>query len=627
MLKFIVRYCHLIPIIFCLPAAFSSCEYLPADEAATTVIDVPEPPLVELDMDDLPDTIGLYHFTDYYFIFNAGGLRMLDYEVTLDDHFLFHETQGSLFHFAINPDEFGNGVYNLRIKIDVASGSNSLADRLDAEGYEYTWDLTVIIDLDPPEKMSIKSIGLEDGRLKVSWEKYPRFNFNKYTLVKRIIAFDGSTYYDPYVIITDQDTTTYYHDNFVGGEVEFRLDITARDREVQGDYSTYKDDNLPSFLNFSLTDDYKIIFTWKRCKFDRSFSNYSIQIWTPGFPQETLYETSDINDTSWVYEDSQFGWENTYVLYTVPNNGAYNNLSLSEYAIGEQFTRFTKIGRHSDMLYIACYDTLKKFNMSTGKYEGSAGIGINPLSNNLDLTFSLSGDGNFLVAACRDKIHVLDPDNMEIVSTITTSTLSPTTYYVYSLAVNNEGLLAIILHFPYDDFNMEQYILYDLTQHTITDTLPNSPTVWSLGFSPDGNYLYESRSLNSSRIAIISNKQVSDSILFTSDPDYLIFMNNSTVLTTGTNYARIYALSGNNLSLLSEFTSSEPIYSPSYDETSNCLGVYHPFSSDRFLVYSLDDWSLKDEVEIIGSNELYCYLANATLFFSRGNYLKLNYAD
>jgi hypothetical protein len=149
--------------------------------------------------------------------------------------------QGNKGYFQIDPANTPDGEYKVQMEAYTHSGTGSLADKLGSEGFLFSKEWTLIIERPSNIKVKFLNTSVENGFLKIQWEKFDRSFFHYY----KIRADDSSLNHSFTKIIYDANITSIIDSSFVGGQAEFTLTIALKkcdgtSYEYNSDYLTYR---------------------------------------------------------------------------------------------------------------------------------------------------------------------------------------------------------------------------------------------------------------------------------------------------------------------------------------------------------------------------------------------------
>ncbi|MGC9353245.1 MAG: hypothetical protein ACP5D9_05370, partial [Mariniphaga sp.] len=123
---------------------------------------------------------------------NTFGLNVYNVEFFVGEQSI-HQGNTQTGNFMFEPSPWGIGVETMTMVVTTNTNTGSLADLLGAEGlvFQHSWE--VLLDGGNPNPVEITSIENKNGVLEIEWEKYERFNFQKYILYKNFgdVEWDG----------------------------------------------------------------------------------------------------------------------------------------------------------------------------------------------------------------------------------------------------------------------------------------------------------------------------------------------------------------------------------------------------------------------------------------------------
>lgn len=265
-----------------------SCEYSPSGESFQNIDEpIAEQANVQLNFDDSVIVTNGTSYLTYDISFMQ--LEVEKVECYLDNEQIY-SSGSKVGEIRLSYQNIRSGSYNFEMKIYASSNNGSVADQLGAEQYVYTNEWTLVMTGGPPPELNITNISIVDGQLKVEWERYDNFNFDRYEVLK-----NGQEIYST----EDINTTSYSDPLYVGGVVTYQLKLWAGSWNNVGEeksYNTYGDS-----ISASVDSSYGAHISWTKCQLSESFSHYMIysQYKENGTTtRKKLAHITDINDTS-----------------------------------------------------------------------------------------------------------------------------------------------------------------------------------------------------------------------------------------------------------------------------------------------------------------------------------------
>ena len=207
--------------------SLAACDSLTYEPSGDNRVGVEEPdPIRTVEIGAAADTLFFVGPSVLDYTADLGGRTLIKAEVFVDSLLVgLGDTYGSVYVDVHNVE---NGVHTLRLVLYTRSGTGSLADALGAE--QVAGEITRAIEVDngPAGSVAITSIGRQDGRVLVTWERYDRPNFSAYAVYR---SLSGSVL--PVATITDRNTTQWADSFYIGGyPVQYRVATQIRGKGV-----------------------------------------------------------------------------------------------------------------------------------------------------------------------------------------------------------------------------------------------------------------------------------------------------------------------------------------------------------------------------------------------------------
>jgi hypothetical protein len=291
-------------LLFC-----ATCEYAPEGEYHVEVKKITDAPELKIKLNFDSDT--LYIAANYN--------TTVEYSTTdplvkyasffLNDNQLAISGPSGFFYIQYDNSKYQIDVpYILEVSFFRSSGSGSLADKLESEGFLYSREIVVYFVNEEIMVPQITSVINEKGRLKITWERYNGFGFKNYYVRLPETA--------NIAIISDQNITSCYYDGYIGYGTVFEV-LT----DIGGNYlhSRYfnVDPELP-VLKANIRGGDTILFTWDKSKFSENILGYKVYelFWQFGKLNE-IANITDPSDTSFLY-NAKFCVRTRYMLEIIP---------------------------------------------------------------------------------------------------------------------------------------------------------------------------------------------------------------------------------------------------------------------------------------------------------------------
>lgn len=375
------------------------------------------------------------------------------------------------------------GEHILTLELTTLTSSNSLACKLGVEMVtkQYSWKIVMLGS--QPEKLKMLRIYPEDGRLRVEWEKSRMTGFTKYELTKHFVLKEGGRIIYT-TAITNKNQNSYIDSTYVGGPIYYFLKLY-----VGGNYSVsdtlYFNDPLSIVTVKNSNSDCFI--KWTKCKYPRNFGGYRLIGNVVNGNNETLVNSTNINDTSYALNLQLFP-SRDYSFEYKQNLNAYGIMYWFSFSSGEKFQDFNKITKTMFNPYYIY--TINK----------TSGCRYNPMNNEIlpfevpMLTpkfFKVSPFNSFIISELF-KIETYNPFTNTFLDYLARNNL-PGAYYS-NVSMSNSPLSVLSL------YNVGDYI-YDFTKNILLYKLPiNSRDPFFSKVSPNGKFLLLSPADNKLRI-------------------------------------------------------------------------------------------------------------------------------
>lgn len=337
----------------------NSCEYQPKDDFFSDV-SVRDSANISVDLDTTSPFFDLRDKTLFSFHVQTGDLKLLSVRVFVDDLELMNYSAVSGV-FQLDNMSYSNGEHKLDVVVTTHSGTGSLADLLNAEGFIFTRSWNFFVDNAAPNPVNITSIFNDNGLLKIEWDQYTRINFQKYEVFK--VLNNGSDL--SLGIISSADHNFFYDSAFIGGTVSYKVRVfSLQERAAEGTVTTFADE-IPVISARSLKGSL-VELSWNKCRYNKAFKNYTISPY--GKPTQTI---SDVNTTSIAGDYGILGETVKFWLATNAQIPTFNSYVFSniDFAIGQPFMKFNKLYKNqvNEDVIVTYAAELYRYNTATSQ--------------------------------------------------------------------------------------------------------------------------------------------------------------------------------------------------------------------------------------------------------------------
>jgi hypothetical protein len=349
--------------------ALLSCDFEPDGELFTTV-DRASLDGLTIDLANYPEQeIQLKSETMFLYSIETQNKQLLETRVLLDDAIIWISSQpGGSFH--LDPAEMETGSYKLRIEFAVTAGTGSLADKLGAE-IIYVWtERTILVDNDIPESpddpnaIAITKVENADYSIKISWEAYTRFNFEKYEVIRRDYDENGNPAGGRIIPVqsSDPNYTNVFDHEYLGGKSEYSIKLYAAGKTYTSPPFEYEHPYKPG-LNYEIKADGNVTITWRSLSaLKNNFLECRLEVrdFSGGLTQTVAFEFPTVSDTSVTFMPENFKFGRTkqlrLIIYSSFYQNYYSKVHLSQMKHGDSFPFFF------------AYSFPLHFNVNTRKY-------------------------------------------------------------------------------------------------------------------------------------------------------------------------------------------------------------------------------------------------------------------
>jgi hypothetical protein len=289
-----------------------ACTYKPEEEFYNDIPKTEPEVSISLNSYSASDTIYLWNDASFTYSLQQGAGNLERVEVLLGDNVVYSHYGSRNGLFTLNRYNYlRTGTFTLKVQFVASSGTGSLADQVGAEKIEVWRTWTVVVDVDPPPKPDLR-LSIENGFLKLTWNKYSKPNFRQYFVSRS----DPSNYTQKY--ITDPNDTSWIDSTYVGSshsDVQYYVSVQAIDEYTQSNEYISKRDRYPLTAGVFQQQDSTLHLRWPKCKYLSAFQEYEVS-----HNGVVLYRTTNPDDTVATVKLSNimFGYESSVHMNVVP---------------------------------------------------------------------------------------------------------------------------------------------------------------------------------------------------------------------------------------------------------------------------------------------------------------------
>lgn len=466
-------------------AIIHSCEYEPKDSyERETINDPPAPFIQSVNLDLSADTIYIYSANIFIYDFSSNKeIRTVRFTLDNTEQYIGNSACSS---FSFKNGPLTNGIHTLVAELFVSSGTQSIADIIEAEGYlmSKTWILKV-----NKSYYSQTYASTQDGYLKISWPEYVASDFSEYAIYRL-------TGYYPATLIKEQTTTEYIDSSYVGEGGLYIVKVNRKDQYELAWGEIYLESEIPD-AKVIVKDSNQYFFTWNKSKYYNGVDTFRV-MQEISYTYENVKSTQNPNDTSFRITSDLFGDRVDIYLLLVPKK---NNINYSESSVNQYITKndwchlgypikstqsnnTSKIQQVNSNEFVFVYDdTIVRYSTSVkkiieeryvklcGGYYGIE-VGVSPLKKNI-----------FTYHYCTNTLFMMNPTNFYESTKYNITSVAP--YGSEPLVSDNKIMVTTK---AYDSY------IYDLNNKELITTYTNStfaPSFKSISSNADYYILKE----------------------------------------------------------------------------------------------------------------------------------------
>ncbi len=503
--------------------AVLSCRYSPGGENMVEIEEPGEAPDVNVDLNFASDTLYLNRPSTVRFSISGKN------KVNWAQMFIGGVHIGTIYSATGGFDisqSFGfyqDGTYILKIEFFTSTGTGSMADMLQSEGFVYSNSWVLVIRNGSYLSSDITKITDRNGKLKLEWNAYKGIDFKSYIVRKS--HWINQTF-DTVAVITDQNQTWTYDPSFVGEKAQYQIATV-----VNGQYSSYNgktadfQGELPQiYSEYKGKGVYRIY--WSKSKYAENISKYNLYKEKTYFNDLELLKSAAPSDTSFLYQVNSFGLDEKLVLNLVPNqvpnyfknyNWFYDFCVRSGYLgdklhamwlcrpdqYGGKFYYTAKDSKYGYKLYV--YDTQIHRSDSVQMQSEIHVLDVSPGSKWVVGHSQLTG-----------RIFAINTESPRQVNYIDSKDIFGYTSGNMLVVVSDNGILVAE--------NDLKTCLYDLNKRQLIWSVDHTPYISSIRVSADGNYL-----LRGNTLFKINSLGIQEVKTFSENPEGFTYPNNQVI--------------------------------------------------------------------------------------------------
>jgi hypothetical protein len=391
--------------------------------------------IYEVDVEEVKDSpvqidVNLNFVTDTLFIPSSGYtslsystpdplVKMVHISINQQTVGRIESTSGTFQLSILNHGFSENTPYTLRIELFRSSGSGSLADKLNAEGFVYFKEVVLIFLNRDKLTPKITRAYPYNGHMVVEWEVFKGAGFQSYHVF--------NTDFRKIAIITDQYQTACLDDSQIGYGGEYWVVTVAESDSYRSPTYVYRDNLPPATVKKSGAGEYLI--EWSKSKYEKNLLGYRIYEYLPEPNKLTELEfITDPSADSYVFKDPHFPLKTRFFVQPISiyddtqirdNSDLYQLASVTpEIWTGERLPGIIymffehPLGQYcyfGNFVHFYKFDTGSGLLVDSLRYEGGH--------------YSVSPEGKTILISNHLSMHLYDAAGMDMIREVPFSTL------------------------------------------------------------------------------------------------------------------------------------------------------------------------------------------------------------
>lgn len=469
----LLRYVKLFSLFIAL-VLIQSCEYETPEKITYVNPNLIPPTITELSLDFNTDTLHVCSITGFNFDLSLDDQSILGIVINFPGKtYNFGAHSGYL---EFDPINYADGEYKVKMEVYTHSGTGSLADKLGSEGFLFSREWILKIQRPSFTKIKFLLSTVENGFLKVQWQKSSKPFFHYY----KIIVNDSTLSHSFSKIIYDVNSTSVIDSSFVGGKAEFTLMLA--EKKCDGSSMEYYSDVLIYRYPVKVTFDERVdsmTINWTNIPFNHTVQLYSnvtsasidlgksrsYTMRSPGLGNEIRYEISIKPTVKLTWDHQMYHLYKNYTLGTKTDMFCYKMAFVPD--LNAFFLKGPMFFRKYDGTTIS---KILSYDYSWDYYNNTA--------------FALSPDKSKAFTTVEQNIVQFNSSTFEKISTRKFGPSETTSSRFYQMHILNDSLMYIVYN--------NSIALYNNNSRTIIASLgrPNSSGVpYNITVSKDGQYL------------------------------------------------------------------------------------------------------------------------------------------
>ncbi|HEY4785101.1 MAG TPA: hypothetical protein VIH57_03590 [Bacteroidales bacterium] len=448
----------------------SSCEKEPSKVYYVNLEKPGDAPVLDFGFNLKSDTVAYYQGNFLELKVNQGKYRIISAKCIIDGtEWNFSNRNDTLIRDLYN---LSDGTHKLKIEITTNSGTNSIADNLEMEGYVYTTrELTLV-------KKNLYSV--YHGTAKVlnkgaslTWKEFDGLNIQKYRIVK---LSNGQSF--------ESSNNSFIDNDYSGEDGIYNIYVVESGNNAYAWAQCTISGNLPTLKTGFVNN--KLALTWKSTQYVDKMKEYQL-FYAKYWGSWQYLATLSVQDTSFMLNNFTYGDQANFYLYSVPKANVVSDYKYLFYAtfsgsLSVPCPSFDIVrGMSCNAFYYSKWDNnIYKFSFLTNK--------VDTIVKN-DNTWGISPSSKYLIRCPDDELKELELyelNPLRKIKSIKMTTIDNTYNWTVSpLQISDNGICGLYYrNMSYKD----KLCIYDILNEKIIDSKMLSKS-YDIKIASDGTYI------------------------------------------------------------------------------------------------------------------------------------------
>lgn len=290
----------------------SGCTFKPSGEEFVELEPTGKLPAIKVDLNLATDTIYITKNERLTFSYsvNSDQVNWAQFIINGQETQIYDQKSGSI-DFQYYFKDVDEGISTLQMKIYTKSQTNSIADKVGAEGFFISRQWTLVIKDIYHMGVKLNKAEFVDGSLRLNWDKFKGMDFKQYEIYRRMdyvqqVLFLVAT-------IKSQDQTSWYDTNYHGEQSSYYV-------VTNGQFYSSSIDLTGPLPELKATNNQKgdILLTWEKPPFYKNLKGYRVSFRDEKGLFQQLGEIDNSTVESFIIPTPRFAYNYEFYLTVNP---------------------------------------------------------------------------------------------------------------------------------------------------------------------------------------------------------------------------------------------------------------------------------------------------------------------